>query len=81
MLSGHCNTPEDLPNGNVTYRNGDPSNILIGDVLRYSCEEGYELAGPRERFCTRAGNWSGIQPQCNPHGNASVAKAVYAVDL
>lgn len=59
-----CNPPEDVPNGTIDYTNSDSSNVLIGDVVTYLCEEGYELLGDQERFCTRSGNWSGIQPQC-----------------
>lgn len=75
MSLGHCDTPEDISNGTITYTNGDPSNVFIGDVLIYSCEVGYELLGASERFCMRNGNWSGPQPQCSAIGEEAYGRA------
>ena len=50
--------------GNITYSNGDPANILVGDVITYSCAPGTDLHGPSQRFCQRSGNWTGSDPEC-----------------
>ena len=59
-----CGPPEDILYGNITYINEDSSNVLVGDVITYSCDPGAELQGPSERFCLRTGNWSGDEPAC-----------------
>lgn len=57
--------------GNITYANGDPSNILVGDIITYSCEPGTDLRGPSKRFCQRSGNWTGSDPECVGEVNTS----------
>ena len=59
-----CLPPMDVPYGNISYTNEDPANILVGDVISYTCEAGMELHGPAQRFCLRTGNWSGSEPEC-----------------
>ncbi len=54
----------EIENGTVVYVNNDSSNTLIGDMVAYSCLDGYEMKGAPERFCQRTGNWSGKEPQC-----------------
>lgn len=34
------------------------------NVIRYMCEEGYFLNGPRKRQCQSSGKWSGANPTC-----------------
>ena len=59
-----CEPPDDIPNGNISYTNDDPSNTLVGDAITYSCEAGTELQGPAIRVCLKTGNWSSDQPEC-----------------
>ena len=59
-----CDTPSEIINGNITFQDSDPSNILPGDMIEYACNEGTELRGPQYRFCQRSGNWSDDDPQC-----------------
>ena len=59
-----CEVPTKLVNGNITFEDDDPANILPGDMIEYACSEGTELQGPQYRFCQRNGNWSDEQPQC-----------------
>ncbi|XP_012938062.1 sushi, von Willebrand factor type A, EGF and pentraxin domain-containing protein 1 [Aplysia californica] len=33
-------------------------------IITYSCDEGYELVGPRERMCQANATWSGEDPRC-----------------
>ena len=67
-----CNPPVDIANGTVSYTNDDTSNIFVGDVITYDCEEGCELLGPEERHCMRDGNWSGAQPICRTIGESHI---------
>ena len=59
-----CESPEEVMNGNITYQDNDPTNILPGDMIEYTCAQGTELQGPQYRFCQRNGNWSDSEPQC-----------------
>lgn len=59
-----CNPPEEIENGTISFFSEDPSNILIGDSITYSCENGSRLEGPVQRYCLRSGNWSEYEPQC-----------------
>ena len=59
-----CDPPAEIVNGNITFQDSDPANILPGDMIEYACSEGTELEGPQYRFCQRTGNWSDTEPQC-----------------
>ena len=64
MAVNRCEIPTEVANGNITFQDDDPDNILPGDMIEYACNEGTELQGPKYRFCQRNGNWSEDEPQC-----------------
>ena len=35
-----------------------------GTVATYSCADGYELVGDKNRTCLVDGTWTGVEPQC-----------------
>ncbi|HEY3449985.1 MAG TPA: hypothetical protein VGK67_26775 [Myxococcales bacterium] len=39
---------------------------VTGDVVTYSCDSGYSLAGNTTRLCQTDGTWSGADPTCSP---------------
>ena len=54
-----CGYPGHLLNGHVIGR-----SYLFGDVIHYSCRQGFKLDGPKSRQCTKSGLWSGKRPIC-----------------
>ena len=36
----------------------------VNSVLRFSCNSGYNIMGPRKLTCLAAGKWSGNIPRC-----------------
>ena len=64
MSAERCDPPAEILAGNISFTNGDPANILVGDVISYTCDLGTELRGPMLRYCLRNGNWSGAEPKC-----------------
>nr|XP_026694047.1 sushi, von Willebrand factor type A, EGF and pentraxin domain-containing protein 1 isoform X38 [Ciona intestinalis] len=57
----YCATPQSPRNGAVTpvkqFYNAN-------DIVRYSCNVGYDLFGRSENVCTRSGQWSTSTPHC-----------------
>ncbi|XP_057244510.1 complement factor B-like, partial [Malurus melanocephalus] len=47
-----------------------------GSVLRFSCQGGFELRGPRERRCGPGGRWEGPHPVCDDGTGDCPAPAV-----
>ena len=64
MAVTQCDPPTEPVNGNITFQDNDPANVLPGDMIEYACNVGSELQGPQYRFCQRNGNWSDTEPQC-----------------
>ncbi|XP_013070411.2 uncharacterized protein LOC106057644 isoform X3 [Biomphalaria glabrata] len=57
-----CPPPPAPPaNGNQTIIG---SGTSFGSVIRYSCNEGYDLIGQTTLFCDSSFNWKGIVPTC-----------------
>ena len=54
-----CGYPGHLLNGHVIGR-----SYLFGDVIHYSCHEGYKLQGSKSRQCNEHGFWTGVRPAC-----------------
>ncbi|XP_040504045.1 sushi domain-containing protein 2 isoform X2 [Gallus gallus] len=42
----------------------DGTNYLLGSAIHFTCNQGYELAGTKERICQATGAWSGDSPSC-----------------
>ena len=43
----------------------DMSQKFEGDVVTYSCDDGFGLRGDRQRTCGTDGEWSGSEPTCD----------------
>uniref|UniRef100_H0WLJ2 CUB and Sushi multiple domains 1 n=1 Tax=Otolemur garnettii TaxID=30611 RepID=H0WLJ2_OTOGA len=56
---GFCGDPGTPAHGS---RLGD--EFKVKNLLRFSCEVGYQLRGSPERTCLLNGSWSGLQPEC-----------------
>ena len=55
-----CSNPGDLTNGTVI------GGHLYGDIITYSCYEGFNLTdGDEQRLCQADGNWTGVKPMCS----------------
>lgn len=40
------------------------TNYLLGSIISFICNQGYELTGAKERICQVTGTWSGDTPSC-----------------
>ena len=59
FLSGPCGRPADIPNATFVGR-----NFGYKDKIKYSCEKGFKLSGPKKRTCRGNGKWS-RPPTCS----------------
>lgn len=57
---GDCGYPGEPAHGTLSYS----SDYKVGEVVRYSCEEGFVMFGPQERTCTENGTWTDSVPLC-----------------
>ena len=57
----------DIPHGKVVPR----SNHAEGSMVRYSCDDGYELIGDAYRIC-RNGQWTGTAARCQSRSKNQV---------
>ena len=48
----------------------------IGNRVRFSCHDGFELRGSAELVCQHGGRWSGAVPRC-VKGNKCLYLCVY----
>jgi hypothetical protein len=55
--------PEDGGGGGVAEGG---SSLRAGEVIRFSCEAGFELDGLELLDCMEDGTWSDIPPLCQP---------------
>ncbi|KAH3889329.1 hypothetical protein DPMN_013383 [Dreissena polymorpha] len=55
-----CPAPSVPSHGSVNASDG----LAAGDIIRYSCDEGYALLGVQERICGWDSKWSGSVPSC-----------------
>ncbi|XP_052820119.1 sushi, von Willebrand factor type A, EGF and pentraxin domain-containing protein 1-like [Mya arenaria] len=57
--------------GNVTLPvNGfvdDTNGTTFGEIVKYSCATGYDLAGDASRICEADGTWNSSDPKCEIH--------------
>ena len=56
-------------------REPDPVVTQLSNVVRYSCDVGYELLGSQERTCQSSGEWSGQLPTCQSELATAVVQA------
>lgn len=68
----NCGDPATPSHG---IRDPDPVVTQLSNVVRYSCDEGYELLGSQERTCQSSGEWSGQLPTCRSELAAAVVQA------
>jgi hypothetical protein len=54
-----CPELPSVSNGAVSSASREP-----GATATYSCDQGYDLSGPRTRTCGQDGKWSGQEPSC-----------------
>ncbi|XP_076346234.1 sushi, von Willebrand factor type A, EGF and pentraxin domain-containing protein 1-like isoform X1 [Tachypleus tridentatus] len=50
-----------IENGNITVR-----DVKVNSTVKYVCNKGYELDGPKERTCLEDRTWSEDEPRCLP---------------
>ncbi|XP_076046526.1 sushi, von Willebrand factor type A, EGF and pentraxin domain-containing protein 1-like [Oratosquilla oratoria] len=77
-----CGFPELLMNGNMVG-----NSYYYGDKMTYSCNPGFKMHGPSNRYCGEDGQWEGEMPTCeivecpkveNPtHGKALSFLSIY----
>lgn len=54
-----CPKPQPIDHGKL-----DANDIILGSVLRYTCDTGFKIEGPSERLCGEDSQWSGVDPIC-----------------
>ena len=54
-----CRQPSNLTNGRIVVE-----GLSYRSVVRYLCDSGYRLEGPRTRECGENGTWTGLRPEC-----------------
>ena len=59
-FSAVCEDLKAPVNGEIVLSGNSP-----GSTASYSCNEGFELAGPETRTCQQNVQWSGDPPFCN----------------
>ena len=67
LTDGACTYMGDIPHGKVVPR----TNHAEGSMVRYSCDDGYELIGDAYRIC-RNGQWTGTAARCQSRSNNQV---------
>ena len=55
-----CGDPSDLSNGSAIG-----SDYSYSSIIRFECDEGYELNGSSSVMCGDDGNWNASTPSCN----------------
>ena len=58
-IAADCDPLDDPANGTVVL-----TGTSMGDTATYSCNNGYELEGNRQRMCQMNRQWSGSEPSC-----------------
>ena len=54
-----CGDPGEPDNGAAIF-----DGTLVGDVVDYECDFGFQLVGDSRRTCQLSGMWNGTVPQC-----------------
>ncbi|GFR11206.1 sushi, von Willebrand factor type A, EGF and pentraxin domain-containing protein 1 [Trichonephila clavata] len=56
-----CESPPRVPHGHVI---GQQTNLDVGSVVRYQCDEGFEMEETGEMHCELKNRWAGDLPRC-----------------
>uniref|UniRef100_A0A4W5M0S9 Sushi domain-containing protein n=1 Tax=Hucho hucho TaxID=62062 RepID=A0A4W5M0S9_9TELE len=60
-VPAECEEPPSPDHGSVNV-----TDTSLGSLVKYSCEEGYELEGESVRQCVAGRKWSDVPPVCRP---------------
>uniref|UniRef100_A0A673WK27 Sushi, von Willebrand factor type A, EGF and pentraxin domain-containing protein 1 n=1 Tax=Salmo trutta TaxID=8032 RepID=A0A673WK27_SALTR len=60
-VPAECEEPPSPDHGSVNV-----TDTSLGSLVKYSCEEGYELEGESVRQCVAGRQWSDVPPVCRP---------------
>uniref|UniRef100_A0A8C7PS29 Sushi, von Willebrand factor type A, EGF and pentraxin domain-containing protein 1 n=1 Tax=Oncorhynchus mykiss TaxID=8022 RepID=A0A8C7PS29_ONCMY len=60
-VPAECEDPPSPDHGSVNV-----TDTSLGSLVKYSCEEGYELEGESVRQCVAGRQWSDLPPVCRP---------------
>ncbi|CDQ91696.1 unnamed protein product, partial [Oncorhynchus mykiss] len=60
-VPAECEDPPSPDHGSVNV-----TDTSLGSLVKYSCEEGYELEGESVRQCVAGRQWSDVPPVCRP---------------
>ena len=55
-----CPTPKQVQHGRYTINGAS----ILGNVVSFTCDDGYKKDGPDHRTCKEDSQWSGVQPIC-----------------
>uniref|UniRef100_A0A674AJT0 Sushi, von Willebrand factor type A, EGF and pentraxin domain-containing protein 1 n=1 Tax=Salmo trutta TaxID=8032 RepID=A0A674AJT0_SALTR len=60
-VPAECEEPPSPDHGSVNI-----TDTTLGSLVKYSCEQGYELEGESVRQCVAGRQWSDVPPVCRP---------------
>ncbi|XP_052315765.1 sushi, von Willebrand factor type A, EGF and pentraxin domain-containing protein 1 isoform X3 [Oncorhynchus keta] len=60
-VPAECEEPSSPDHGSVNI-----TDTTLGSLVKYSCEQGYELEGESVRQCVTGRQWSDVPPVCRP---------------
>ncbi|XP_042183095.1 sushi, von Willebrand factor type A, EGF and pentraxin domain-containing protein 1 isoform X4 [Oncorhynchus tshawytscha] len=60
-VPAECDEPSSPDHGSVNI-----TDTTLGSLVKYSCEQGYELEGESVRQCVAGRQWSDVPPVCRP---------------
>lgn len=73
----YCPDPLVPENGRLLTTSSKESKYPVGDLIMYSCEEGYEILGESSIVCTENGFWSHPPPFCLPPSEIKKSDTIY----
>ena len=66
LSSVSCSTSPQPAHGSIAY---SQPYLTLGQTATYSCDDGYQLTGPRVRVCQADSTWTGFEPSCCEYGS------------
>lgn len=73
----YCPDPLVPEKGRLLSSSSKESKYPVGDLIIYSCEEGYEILGESSIVCTENGFWSHPPPFCLPPSEIKKSDTIY----